>query len=86
MASITIDNSKRIFLAPSCIKDQETLDTILKILEGYKVPKEKIIKGIDMDILSSGDYLIRYLDEKIKLFKIQLTLPFGYTTDLIGNL
>jgi hypothetical protein len=86
MVGITIDHSKRIFLAPSCLKYRETLDTILKILGGYKVPEEKIIKGIDMDILSSGDYLIRYIDDKIQLFKIQLTLPFGYTTDLIGNL
>ncbi len=81
-----IDTSKRVFLAPSCIKDQETLGRLLKILEGYKVPQNKIIKGIDMDILSSDDYLIRCLGEETRLFKIQLTLPFGYTTSLVGNL
>jgi hypothetical protein len=80
-----IDISKKVFIAPSCVKDQKTLDDILKILGGYNVPENRIIKGIDMDILSSGDYLIRCSD-CIKLFKIQLTLPFGYTTDLIGNL
>jgi hypothetical protein len=81
-----IDISKRVFLAPSCIKDQKTLEQILKVLERHKVPQNKIIKGIDMDILSSGDYLIRFFDDKIHLFEIQLTLPFGYTLDLIGKL
>jgi len=81
-----IDNSKRIFLAPSCMKDQRTLDTILKVLEHYKVPQNKIIKGVDMAILSSDDYLIRCLGDELRLFKIQLTLPFGYTTNLIGEL
>ena len=81
-----MDTTKRVFLAPSCIKDQKSLERIFQVLEGYKVPQNKIIKGIDMEILSSGDYLIRYLEDEIQLFKIQLTLPFGYTTDLIGNL
>jgi hypothetical protein len=81
-----LDISKRVFLAPSCIKDQKTLDRLLKILEGYKIPQNKIIKGIDMDILTSDDYLVRCLGEEIQLFKIQLTLPFGYTTTLVGNL
>jgi len=81
-----LDISKRVFLAPSCLKDQKTLDRLLKILEEHKVPKNKIIRGIDMDIISSGDYLIRCLGEEIQLFKIQFTLPFGYTTDLLLNL
>jgi len=86
MGNVVIDTSKRVFLAPSCIKVQKTLDHILKVLEDYKVPQNKIIKGIDMDILTSDDYLIRCLGEETQLFKIQLTLPFGYTTTLIGNL
>jgi hypothetical protein len=86
MGSIAIDTSKSVFLAPSCIKDQKALDHLLKVLEDYKVPQNKIIKGIDMDILVSDDYLIRCLGEEIKLFKIQLTLPFGFTTTWIGNL
>ena len=86
MGGLAFDTSKRIFLAPSCIKDQRKLDHLLKVLEGYKVPQNKIIKGIDMDILSSDDYLIRCMGDETQLFKIQLTLPFGYTTILIGNL
>ena len=80
-----LDISKKVFISPSCVKDQKILDAILKILEGYNVPTNKIIKGIDMNILSSGDYLVRCSDS-IQLFKIQLTLPFGYTTNLLGSL
>jgi hypothetical protein len=49
------------------------------------MPSNRIIRGLDMDLLSSEDYLIRCSDG-IQLFKVQLTLPFGYTTTLIGNL
>jgi len=86
LGSCLLDASKRVFLSPSCLKDQKRLYHILKVLEDYKVPTNKIIRGIDMDVLSSDDYLIRCLDDEIQLFKIQLTLPFGYTTDLVGNL
>lgn len=79
MVNKLLDTSKRVFLAPSCIKDPETLDHILKILEDYKMPNDRIIRRIDMDLLSSEDYLIR-CSAGIQLFKIHLTLPFGYTT------
>ncbi len=39
-----------------------------------------------MNILSSDDYLIRCLGNEIQLFKIQLTLTFGYTINLVGEL
>jgi hypothetical protein len=86
MGSVELDTTKRVFLAPSCIEDKKTLDHILKVLERYKAPQNKIIKELDMDILASGDYLVRYRDEDMQLFKIELTLPFGYTTRLIGIL
>ncbi|MGI0073424.1 MAG: hypothetical protein ACREA3_06405 [Nitrosotalea sp.] len=85
MADLLLDNSKRVFLAPSC-KDQKTTDNILKILDGYKVSENKIFKEIDMDIMKSGDYLIRCLNNEIKLFVIELTLPFGFITHFMQNL
>ena len=86
MVSVELDNTKRVFLAPSCIEDLQTLDHILKVLERYKVSKNKVIKELDMNILASGDHLVRYRDEDIQLFKIELTLPFGYTTRFMGVL
>jgi hypothetical protein len=81
-----LNNSKRVFLTPSCLKDEKTVDHILKILEGYKIPENRILKGVDMDILASGDLLVRCVDDEMRLFEINLTLPFGFTTKLIGNL
>jgi hypothetical protein len=81
-----LDFSKRVFLAPSCRKDQKTLDQILKTLQDYKFPEKNLVKDIDMDILSSGDFLLRCADNEILLYEIQLTLPFGYTTHLVQKL
>lgn len=60
---VHLDISKNVFLAPSCLKDQKTIDHVLKLLEGNNMPKNKIIKGINMDILNSGDYLSVVLRE-----------------------
>ena len=78
--------SKHVFLAPSCRKDQKTLDQVLKILQDLKFSEKNIIKSIDMDLLTSGDYLLRCEDNDILLYDIQLTLPFGYTTNLVKKL
>jgi hypothetical protein len=81
-----INFSKRVFLAPACRKDKETLDQVLKILQDHKFPDKNIVKSVDMDMLTSGDYLLRCHDNDILLYEIQLTLPFGYTTNLVKKL
>ena len=86
MANIILNPSKKLFLTQSCLKEQKTLDSILKVIAKYKFPEENIIKGINMDVVNSGDYLIRCLDDAVHVFEIQLTLPFGFTTNLLGNL
>jgi hypothetical protein len=86
MDGTPLDISKRVFLSPGCLKNKKILDYILKVLEDHEMPKNRIIQGIDLDLLSSNDYLIRCLDEKIQLFKVQLSHPFGFTTHLEGNL
>jgi len=86
MGSITLDPSKQVFLSQPCLKDQKTLDHILKVLDDYKVPKDKIIKGIDLNILNSGDYFVRYSNGMTQVFEVQLTRPYGFTTILLGNL
>jgi hypothetical protein len=86
MANITLNQSKKLFLTQSCLKEQKTLDYILKVIAKHNFPEKNIIKGIDMDVVNSGDYLVRCLDDAVHIFEIQLTLPFGFTTNLLGNL
>ncbi len=81
-----LDKSKNVFLAPNCSEDPSLRDKVLRVLESHKIPKEKIRQDVDMDILHSGDYLIRCFADKIQAWEIQLTLPFGFMTKLIGNL
>lgn len=68
------------------MKDQKTLDQVLKILQDHEFPEKNIVKSIDMDMVTSGDYLLRCDDSGILLYEIQLTLPFGYTTNLVKKL
>ncbi len=81
-----LDLSKNVFLAPSCTNDTVIFGNVQKVLANYKVPKDKIKHKIDMDALNSEDYLIRYLDGKIQVWKVELTLPFGFTTKFVGKL
>lgn len=86
MVGIALNQSKKVFLSPSCFKEQKILDHILKVLESYKFPEKNIIKSINMDVLNSGDYLVRCLDDQMHIFEVQLTLPFGFTTNLLGSI
>ena len=86
MADIVLNQYKKLFLAESCIKEQKMLDYLLKAIKKQNFPEKNIIKGINMDILNSGDYLIRCLDGAVHIFEIQLTIPFGFTTNLLGSL
>jgi len=86
MANIALNQSKKLFLAQSCLKEQKTLDYILKVIKKQNFPEKNIIRGINMDVLNSGDYLGRCLDDAVHVFEIQLTLPFGFTTNLLGSL
>ncbi len=81
-----LDNSKKVFLSPSCLKDKTVMERILQVLDGYKVPKARVILQVDMNILNSGDYLIRCSDGVVNLFEIQLTVPFGFTTNFVGKI
>ncbi|HEV2193811.1 MAG TPA: hypothetical protein VGR54_09365 [Nitrosopumilaceae archaeon] len=81
-----LDNSKKVFLSPSCLKDKTVMERILQVLDGYKVPKDKVFLEVDMNILNSGDYLVRCSDGVAHLFGIQLTLPFGFTTNLVEKI
>jgi hypothetical protein len=62
------------------------MERILKVLDGYKIPKDRIILKVDMNILNSGDYLIHCSNGVAQLFGIQLTLPFGFTRNLVGTI
>ena len=86
LGNLPLDASKRVFLAPSCLKDDTIVERILQVLDGYKVPKDRIILQVDMDILNSGDYIIRCSDGVVQLFEVQLTLPFGFTTNPVGKI
>ncbi len=81
-----LDNSKNVFLSPNCLKDETVMERILQVLDGYKVPKDRVFMQVDMNILNSGDYLIRCSDGVADLFQIQLTIPFGFTTNFVGKI
>jgi len=86
MTNIKLNQSKKLFLTPSCLKDPKTLDYILKVVQKQNFPEKSVIKAMNMDDVNSGDYLVRCLDDVVHLFEIQLTLPFGFTTNLLGSL
>ena len=83
---VQIDNSKKVFLSPSCLKDKKVMEKILKVIDAYKVPKNKVFLEVNMNILNSGDYLVRSSDGMAHLFEVQLTQPFGFTTNLVGKI
>ena len=62
------------------------MDYILKVIRKHNFPEKNIVKGVNMDVAKSGDYLVRCLDDAVHLFEIQLTIPSGFTTNLLGNL
>jgi len=86
MINIKLNQSKKLFLTPSCLKEQKTLDYILKVLKKQDFPEKNIIRTMNMDATNSGDYLVRCLYDDVHLFEIHLTLPFGFTTNLLGSL
>ena len=86
MTNIKLNQSKKLFLAPSCLKEQKMLDYILKVLKKQNFPEKNIIQSMNIDAANSGDYLVRCLDDAVHLFEIQLTLPLGFTTNLLGKL
>ena len=86
MANITLNQSKKLFFTPSCLKEQKTLDFIMKVLKKQNFPEKNIIKNMNVDAANSGDYLVRCLDDAVHLFEIQMILPFGFTTNLLGSL
>ena len=86
MTNIVLNPSKKLFLTQSCLKEQKTLDYIMKAVGKHKFPEKNVIKGVNMDMVTSGDYLIRCIDDAVHVFEIQLTLPFGFTTNLFGSL
>jgi len=75
-----------MILTPSCLKEQKTLDYILKVVRKYNFSEKNIIRSINMGVVNSGDYLVHCLDGAVPVFEIQPTLPFGFTTNLLGNL
>lgn len=85
MTNIKLNQSKKLFLAQSCL-EKKTLDHILKVVKKYNFPEKSIIQNINMDVINSGDYLIRCLNGAVHVFEIQLTVPFGFTTNLLGSL
>ena len=86
MSNIKLNQSKKMILTPSCLKEQKTLDYILKVVRKYNFSEKNIIRSINMDVVNSGDYLVHCLDGAVPVFEIQPTLPFGFTTNLLGNL
>ena len=86
MTNIKLNQSKKLFLTPSCLKEQKTLVYILKVLKKQNFPEKSIIQNMNVDTANSGDYLIRCLDDVAHIFEIQLIIPYGFTTNLLGIL
>ena len=67
-----------MILTPSCLKEQKTLDYILKVVRKYNFSEKNIIRSINMGVVNSGDYLVHCLDEQYpylrysRLFRLAL--------------
>ena len=78
-----IDITKKVFLSKNCIEEERRIEYIKRVLKDLGMPKNRIFEEVDMDILTSGDYLIRWVAGEIKAYEIILTLPFGFTTHVV---
>ena len=57
----------------------------MKLLEDHRIPKENIFDDSKMDLVRTGDYLIRCITGTLVIHKIDLT-PNGFTTKIIGRI
>ena len=57
----------------------------MKLLEEHCIPKENILDDSKMDLVKTGDYLIRCIAGTLVIHKIDLT-PNGFTTKIIGRI
>lgn len=80
-----LDPSRKFFLSPSCVSDNKTVDHVLGVLHEHKIPKSTVYKEIDINLIHSGDYLIRCFGRMIQVWQIEV-IPFGITTRLLQNL
>jgi hypothetical protein len=81
---IMLDPSKRVFLSPNCIEDGSITNYLFKTLQDHSVPKNNIFTEINMDLVRSGDYLVRCIDNVIKVLEINFIPPFGFITKYYG--
>jgi len=79
------DVSRKVFLSQNCVSEQVIKKHVMKLLEDHRIPKENIFDDSKMDLVRTGDYLIRCIGGTIVVHKIDLT-PNGFTTKIIGRI
>ncbi|MGI0046200.1 MAG: hypothetical protein ACREBB_03295 [Nitrosotalea sp.] len=58
---------------------------VMKVLEEHKIPKGNILGDSMMDLVATGDYLIRCIGGTLVVHKIELSLD-GFVTKIVGNI
>lgn len=79
------DVSRKVFLSQNCISEQAVKKYVMKLLEEHHIPKENILDDSKMDVVLTGDYLIRCIGGTIVVHKIELSHE-GFTTKIIGRI
>ena len=67
------DVSRKVFLSQNCISEQAVKKYVMKLLEEHRIPKENILDDSKMDVVSTGDYLIRCIGGTLVIHKIELS-------------
>lgn len=79
------DVSRKVFLSQNCVSEQVIKKHVMKLLEGYRIPKENILDDSKMDLVRTGDYLIRCIAGTFVVHKIELSHD-GFTAKIIGRM
>ncbi len=79
------DVSRKVFLSQNCVSEQVIKKHVMKLLEGHRIPKENIFDDSKMDLVGTGDYLIRCIAGTLVIHKIELSHD-GFTAKIIGRM
>lgn len=79
------DISRKVFLSPNCVSDQVIKKYVMKVLEEHKIPEANIFDDSEMNLVSTGDYLIRCISGTLVVHKIDLSLD-GFVTKIVGRI
>ena len=81
-----LNSSKKVFVLINCVEEHAVMKSIWRSLNTYRIPRENVINGINMEFASGGDYIIRCIGGTLAIFEIETTFSGNMVTKLIGYL